>query len=87
MPGTGHQGFPVQDGNGNLIGVVTRRDIFDTEEPENSQLRQIIKRPLAIVFEDNSLREAARPHGAGTYWAAAGGHSRTSAEGNRVAHS
>ncbi len=59
VPGTGHQGFPVQDGNGNLIGVVTRRDIFDTEEPENSQLRQIIKRPLAIVFEDNSLREAA----------------------------
>jgi CIC family chloride channel protein len=59
VPGTGHQGFPVQDGNGNIMGVVTRRDIFDAEEPENSPLRQIIKRPPAIVFEDNSLREAA----------------------------
>ena len=58
-PGTGHQGFPVHDRAGNLVGVVTRRDIFNTEEPENSQLGSIIKRPPAIVFEDNSLREAA----------------------------
>jgi CBS domain-containing protein len=58
-PGTEHRGFPVEDDNGNLTGVVTRRDIFDAEAPETWQLRQIIKRPLAIVFEDNSLREAA----------------------------
>lgn len=58
-PGSGHQGFPVQDRDGKLAGVVTRRDIFNTEEPENAQLRHILKRPPAIVFEDNSLREAA----------------------------
>jgi CBS domain-containing protein len=58
-PGTGHQGFPVHDRESNLVGVVTRRDIFNTEESENSQLRGILKRPPAIVFEDNSLREAA----------------------------
>jgi chloride channel protein, CIC family len=58
-PGTEHRGFPVEDDNGNLRGVVTRRDIFDAVVPETWQLRQIIKRPLAIVFEDNSLREAA----------------------------
>ena len=58
-PGTGHQGFPVHDGNGDLAGVLTRRDIFNTDEPETSQLWRIIKRPPAIVFEDNSLREAA----------------------------
>jgi len=58
-PGTGHQGFPVNDSNGDLVGVLTRRDIFNTEEPETSQLWRIIKRPPAIVFEDNSLREAA----------------------------
>jgi H+/Cl- antiporter ClcA len=58
-PGTGHQGFPVLDRDSNLTGVVTRRDIFDTEKPENSQLRQIIERPPVIVFEHNSLREAA----------------------------
>jgi len=58
-PGTGHQGFPVHDRNGDLVGVLTRRDIFNTDEPETSQLWRIIKRPPAIVFEDNSLREAA----------------------------
>jgi chloride channel protein, CIC family len=57
-PGTGHQGFPVHDHNGDLVGVVTRRDIFSTDE-DSSQLWRIIKRPPAIVFEDNSLREAA----------------------------
>ena len=58
-PGTGHQGFPVHDNTGNLVGVLTRRDIFKTDEPETSQLWRIIKRSPAIVYEDNSLREAA----------------------------
>ena len=58
-PGTGHQGFPVNDSNGDLVGVLTRRDIFNTEEAQTSQLWRLIKRPPAIVFEDNSLREAA----------------------------
>ena len=57
--GTGHQGFPVLDRDQNLIGVITRRDIFNTTDSETFPLRQIIKRPPAIVFEDNSLREAA----------------------------
>ncbi|HYA95108.1 MAG TPA: chloride channel protein, partial [Terriglobales bacterium] len=58
-PGTGHQGFPVHDGNGDLVGVLTRRDIFNTDQPETSQLWSIIKRPPAVAYEDNSLREAA----------------------------
>ena len=57
--GTGHQGFPVNDRDGLLVGVVTRRDIFDSAEPNDAPLRGIIKRPVAVVFEDNSLREAA----------------------------
>jgi CBS domain-containing protein len=57
--GTGHQGFPVLDRDQHLVGVVTRRDIFDPANLETSTLRQILKRPPAIVFEDNSLREAA----------------------------
>lgn len=57
--GTGHQGFPVLDRGQNLIGVLTRRDIFSATNPETSPLWQVIKRPPAIVFEDNSLREAA----------------------------
>jgi H+/Cl- antiporter ClcA len=58
-PGTGHQGFPVNDANGDLVGVLTRRDIFNTEEAQTSQLWRLIKRPPAVVFEDNSLRDAA----------------------------
>jgi CBS domain-containing protein len=59
VPGTGHQGFPVLDRDGNLAGVVTRRDLFDADEPGNLPLRKIVKSPPAIVFEDSSLREAA----------------------------
>jgi len=57
--GTRHQGFPVLDCDQDLVGVITRRDIFDAADPETLPLRQILKRPPAIVFEDNSLREAA----------------------------
>ena len=57
--GTGHQGFPVLDRDQHLVGVVTRRDIFDPANRETLSLHQILKRPPAIVFEDNSLREAA----------------------------
>jgi CIC family chloride channel protein len=58
-PGTRHQGFPVQDRDGTLVGVVTQHDIFESREPESLQLREIIRRPPAITFDDNSLREAA----------------------------
>jgi len=59
VPGTEHQGFPVLDRDGLLAGVVTRREIFDASEPESTPLLQTLKNPPAIVFEDNSLREAA----------------------------
>jgi len=58
-PGTSHQGFPVVDAAGDLVGVVTRRDLLDPENPGSMPVRRLIKRPLAVVFEDTSLREAA----------------------------
>ena len=58
-PGTAHQGFPVNDREGQLVGVVTRRDIFDSKEPDSAPVWKVIKRPVAVVYEDNSLREAA----------------------------
>jgi len=57
--GTGHRSFPVLDREQKLVGVITRRDIFNAADPETWSLRQILKRPPAVVFEDNSLREAA----------------------------
>lgn len=57
--GTTHQGFPVVDRAQNLVGVITRRDIFNPDASETAPLRQILKRPPVVVFEENSLREAA----------------------------
>ncbi len=58
-PGTQHQGFPVLDRDQNLIGVVTRRDIFDGAPAAGRRIRDIVKREPVVVYEDSSLREAA----------------------------
>jgi H+/Cl- antiporter ClcA len=58
-PGTSHQGFPVLDEGGKLVGVVTRRDLFGNANDRSLPLRQVLRRGLVVIFEDNSLREAA----------------------------
>ncbi len=58
-PGSSHQGFPVLDDQGNLIGVVTKRDLFNSSGPNTRLVGELIKRPPAVVYEDNTLREAA----------------------------
>ncbi|RUO94405.1 chloride channel protein [Corallococcus sp. AB018] len=57
--GSKHQGFPVVSREGTLVGVVTRRDLLDGLASEGRRLRDVVKRPPAVVFEDSSLREAA----------------------------
>ncbi|HEX9162628.1 MAG TPA: chloride channel protein [Thermoanaerobaculia bacterium] len=56
---THHQGFPVLDPDGSLVGVVTRRDLVNGGRPGSTTVAQLITRPPAVVFLDNSLREAA----------------------------
>ena len=58
-PGSGHQGFPIVDGGGRLIGVLTRRDLLDPDNAASARVRDLIRRPVAVVYEDSSLREAA----------------------------
>jgi len=53
-----HQGFPVLDASGKLLGVVTRRDFLDPEKA-NLKAADLITRPPAVIFLDSSLREAA----------------------------
>jgi predicted transcriptional regulator len=54
--GSGHRGFPVVDGEQRIVGVVTRRDLFDASA--TGIVRDLVKRSPAIVFENSSLRDA-----------------------------
>ncbi len=58
-PDTTHQGFPVLDGAGQLLGVVTRRDLLDPVHADTITVGDIVSRRPAVVFEENTLREAA----------------------------
>lgn len=56
---TKHQGFPVIDRNGQLCGVVTRRQLYDASLAGNASVQSLLQRPPLIVREDHTLREAA----------------------------
>jgi CBS domain-containing protein len=56
---TKHQGFPVLDAHGQLLGVVTRRQLYDTTLAEDALVRSLIQRAPLVVREDHTLREAA----------------------------
>jgi CBS domain-containing protein len=55
--GPTHQGFPVVDGGGRLVGVVTRREL--DAAGAGAVVRDRLKRAPVTVFADCSLREAA----------------------------
>jgi CBS domain-containing protein len=57
--GTTHQGFPVTDEEGKLVGVVTRRDILDALEADDATVASVLKSPAVVVYEDSTLRDAA----------------------------
>ena len=58
-PGASHQGFPVLDEKGELCGVVTRRDLLDHDRRDELTIGSLVKRSVVVVYEDNTLREAA----------------------------
>jgi CIC family chloride channel protein len=58
-PGSAHQGFPVLDKDGALLGVITHRDIMDLTAPAEQTLRELIKRPVVVIFTDQTLRQVA----------------------------
>jgi CBS domain-containing protein len=57
-PGSSHQGFPILDGNDQLIGVLTRRDLF-APRAHDMQLAALIHREPVVSYSDWSLRDAA----------------------------
>ena len=57
--GTHHHGYPVLDETRQLLGVVTRRELFARHHPSSAPMRDLLKGGPAVAFENNSLREAA----------------------------
>ncbi len=54
-----HQGFPIVDPNGHLVGVLTRRDLLDPRIGGGRELREILFRPPKFVYDDCTARQAA----------------------------
>jgi CIC family chloride channel protein len=57
--GTSHQGFPLLDDAGHLVGVLTRRTLLDTAISPGVVLQTLLTRPPSIVYADSTLRDAA----------------------------
>ena len=58
-PETQHHAFPVLDASEALLGVVTRHNVLEDCQGESASIRQLLKRPPAVAFDNSSLREAA----------------------------
>jgi len=57
--GSEHQGFPVLDEHDELIGVLTRRDLYRPPVSPSQPVASLIHRPPAVAYDVSSLREAA----------------------------
>jgi H+/Cl- antiporter ClcA len=55
--GSTHTGYPVVDETGILMGVLTRRDFLGTQVG-TLPLRELLRRPPVIVYEDSTLHDA-----------------------------
>ncbi|HEU4828075.1 MAG TPA: chloride channel protein [Gemmatimonadales bacterium] len=54
-----HQGFPVVDDAGELVGVLTLRDLGDRSVDPSLRLRELIRRPPVTIYEGDTARDAA----------------------------
>ena len=59
QPDWTHQGYPVADADGNLLGVLTRRDFYDPGADRRRRVGELIHRPPITVSPDVTLRDAA----------------------------
>lgn len=56
--GTEHQGYPVLNEAGHLVGVVTRRKLYKPDLAVETRMEDLIERPPVVVYDDNTLRNA-----------------------------
>ena len=52
-------GLVVEDENGHLIGLLTSRDFDQIDRWSTTTIGELVHHPLAVVFEDTNMREAA----------------------------
>jgi CIC family chloride channel protein len=57
LPDFFHQGFPVLNSDGRIVGVVTKKDL--SKSSSEVTIRDLIKRKPVVIFEDETLRAAA----------------------------
>lgn len=57
--GTMHHAYPVIDKNDKLVGIISRKDLEKVNNVENKTVKEIINTPLIVIFDDNTLRQAA----------------------------
>lgn len=57
--GSTHQGFPVIDERGVLVGVLTRRNLVQPSQVDGIQVRDILARTPKYVYDDCTVRQAA----------------------------
>jgi CIC family chloride channel protein len=57
--GSKHQGYPLLNDAGNIIGVLTRRDMLDPAYKPEQKLIELIRRYPSFVYHDSTLRDAA----------------------------
>jgi H+/Cl- antiporter ClcA len=58
-PAARHQGFPVVDAAGRVIGLVTWRDLLLPGAPDDARVGALVRRPPVVCFEGHTLRDAA----------------------------
>ncbi|HML95720.1 MAG TPA: chloride channel protein [Thermodesulfobacteriota bacterium] len=58
LDGSGHQGYPVLDENGELKGMLTRKDVFSSSLPDTARLFELVTRRPVTIYEDDTLRDA-----------------------------
>jgi len=58
QPDWTHQGYPVVDADGNLLGVLTLRDFHDPTHNPGRPIGELIRRPPITIAPDATLRDA-----------------------------
>jgi H+/Cl- antiporter ClcA/CBS domain-containing protein len=58
-PGSHHQGYPIIDATGTLLGVVTRRQFLDPSVDPRAPISSLLSGPAVSIYENATLRDAA----------------------------